>query len=108
MAKKMTTNQLLTRYALTGGAIGLYFGFFFRPAREPNLWFALLLAGLVVVVTVVVISVLGVGAMVRRVILGQNTQDTVGVGWWSAGGARARESGACDVRRIDVRDCMLG
>ena len=54
MAKKVTKNQLMTRYALTGGAIGLYFGLFFRPAGQPNLWFVLLLAGLVMVVTVVI------------------------------------------------------
>mgnify|MGYP006909080028 CR=1 FL=1 len=54
MTNKMTKNQLYTRYALTGGALGLYFGLFFRPARQPNLWFVLLLAGLVTVVTVVV------------------------------------------------------
>ncbi|MFO7684412.1 MAG: hypothetical protein R6X34_30650 [Chloroflexota bacterium] len=52
MAKKLSKNQLLTRYALTGGAIGLYFGLFFRPARQPNLWVALALAGLVTVVMV--------------------------------------------------------
>jgi len=54
MSNKMTTNQLYTRYALTGGAIGLYFGLFFRPARQPNLWFVLVLASLVTVVTVIV------------------------------------------------------
>jgi hypothetical protein len=53
MTKKVTRNQLLTRYALTGGGLGLYFGFFFRPARQPNLWFVLLLASLVMVVTVI-------------------------------------------------------
>ena len=31
MTKKGEPKQLLTRYALTGGAIGLYFGLFFRP-----------------------------------------------------------------------------
>ena len=54
MSNKMTTNQLMTRYALTGGALGLYFGLFFRPARQPNLWFVLLLAGLVMIVTVAI------------------------------------------------------
>jgi hypothetical protein len=47
MSKKTTGNQLLTRSVLTGGAIGLYFGFFFRPAREPNLLFVLGLAILI-------------------------------------------------------------
>jgi hypothetical protein len=54
MSNKMTRNQLLTRYGLTGGAIGLYFGFFFRPTRDPNLWVILILASLVTVVTVVI------------------------------------------------------
>lgn len=52
MVKKVSKNQLLTRYALTGGAIGLYFGLFFRPMRQPNLWVVLALAGLVTVVMV--------------------------------------------------------
>ena len=50
MSKKLTTNQLITRYALTGAGLGLYFGFFFRPAREPNVWFALLLAAVITIV----------------------------------------------------------
>ena len=54
MSNKITKNQLLTRYALTGAGLGLYFGLFFRPARQPNLWFVLLLSGLVMVVTVVI------------------------------------------------------
>lgn len=54
MTKKITKNQLLTRYALTGGALGLYFGFFFRPARQPSLLFALGLALLIMLVTMVI------------------------------------------------------
>ena len=54
MSKKMTTNQLITRYVLTGGGIGLYFGLFFRPAREPNLWVVLILALLITVVTTLI------------------------------------------------------
>ena len=50
MTKKGDPNQLLTRYALTGGAIGLYFGLFFRPQREANFAYALLLALVVAVV----------------------------------------------------------
>lgn len=55
MSKKMTPhegggNQLLARSALVGGALGFYFGFFFRPAREPNLLIALGLALLVTLV----------------------------------------------------------
>jgi len=29
-------NQTMTRYVLTGGALGLYFGIFFRPVRTPS------------------------------------------------------------------------
>jgi len=54
MSRKMTANQLLTRYSLTGAAIGLYFGLFFRPAREPNLLFVLALAILISVVMTVI------------------------------------------------------
>lgn len=54
MTKKITKNQLLTRYALTGGALGLYFGLFFRPARQPSLLFAFGLAVLIMVVTMVI------------------------------------------------------
>lgn len=36
MHKKPTKKQLFfQRYVLTGAALGLYFGIFFRPAREP-------------------------------------------------------------------------
>jgi hypothetical protein len=50
MKQKVEPKQLLTRYALTGGAIGLYFGLFFRPLREANFVYALGLALLVAVV----------------------------------------------------------
>lgn len=50
MSKKLTRNQLITRYALTGGALGLYFGLFFRPARQPSVLFALILAFLIMLV----------------------------------------------------------
>jgi hypothetical protein len=40
--------QKLRQYILTGAALGLYFGLFFRPARSPNLvtvlWLSLLSA----------------------------------------------------------------
>lgn len=36
----------LQRAVLTGGALGLYFGLFFRPVREPNLLTPLLLGTL--------------------------------------------------------------
>lgn len=48
MAKKSKRKQSvisdLQRHLLTGAAFGLYFGWFFRPQREPNFIFALLLA----------------------------------------------------------------
>ena len=50
MTKKGEPKQLLTRYALTGGAIGLYFGLFFRPMREANYGYALVLAAVAAVV----------------------------------------------------------
>ncbi len=50
MMKKSKPPSLLTRYALTGGAIGLYFGLFFRPTRGANFGYALGLALLVAVV----------------------------------------------------------
>jgi hypothetical protein len=54
MSKKLTTNQLLSRYGLTGGAIGLYFGLFFRPARQPSLLFVL---GLAILITLVMTAI---------------------------------------------------
>ncbi len=38
------------RYVLTGAAIGLYFGYFFRPVREPSL---LIIFGLSLVIVAV-------------------------------------------------------
>ena len=34
----------IQRYVWLGGALGLYFGWFFRPVREANLWFAFFLS----------------------------------------------------------------
>ena len=53
MTKKRTTSNLMTRYALTGGALGLYFGLFFRPVRTPSLALVLGLALTVAVVLAV-------------------------------------------------------
>lgn len=50
MTKKRTMSNLMTRYALTGGALGLYFGLFFRPVRSPS---AALVLGLALTVAVV-------------------------------------------------------
>lgn len=54
--KKSKPTPLLTRYALTGGAIGLYFGYFFRPTRGANWGYAL---GLAVVVALVLTGLHG-------------------------------------------------
>lgn len=42
-ADKTDATNLVRRYVLTGAALGLYFGLFFRPVREPSL---LLVVGL--------------------------------------------------------------
>lgn len=43
------------RYVLVGAALGLYFGYFFRPVREPNILSSLLLvAGLSLLAALVV------------------------------------------------------
>jgi len=42
---------LLQRYVLAGAAIGFYFGYFFRPVREPNLLTIIGLSAVIVVVT---------------------------------------------------------
>ncbi|WP_420642099.1 hypothetical protein [Candidatus Leptofilum sp.] len=36
--------KLLQQYVLVGGGLGLYFGWFFRPVREPNFAVAVALA----------------------------------------------------------------
>ena len=52
MNRKPTRRQLFVqRYVLTGIALGLYFGIFFRPVREPYLGYAFVLALLATIVT---------------------------------------------------------
>jgi len=46
------STSLLRRYVLTGAAIGLYFGYFFRPLREPSLALVIGLSLLAAVATV--------------------------------------------------------
>ena len=41
------------RYVLTGAGLGLYFGLFFRPLREPNLLLVVVLSLLAALITVV-------------------------------------------------------
>ena len=50
MTENSELKQLLKRYALTGAAIGLYFGWFFRPVREANYGYALIMALVVAIV----------------------------------------------------------
>lgn len=53
--KKPTRKQLLyQKYVLIGAGLGLYFGIFFRPVREPSFAVALLLGVVATVVTVIV------------------------------------------------------
>ena len=42
------------RYVLTGAGLGLYFGFLFRPVREPSLLLAIGLSFLAALVTIVI------------------------------------------------------
>ncbi len=50
MKKKRDPQSHLRQYILTGAALGLYFGWFFRPLREPSLW---TIVGLALTVTIV-------------------------------------------------------
>lgn len=50
MSKQKARMGLMQQYLLTGGGLGLYFGLFFRPTREPSFAFAVALALLAVVV----------------------------------------------------------
>ncbi|RME82844.1 MAG: hypothetical protein D6775_09730 [Caldilineae bacterium] len=63
----------LTRYVLTGTALGGYLGYFFRPRRDANLWLPLLL-GLVAALFTVGLQWLRkdglrAGARVRRLVV---------------------------------------
>lgn len=49
--KKATAQQLkVQRYVLTGIGLGIYFGWFFRPLREPSIWTPIILAATVAIV----------------------------------------------------------
>jgi hypothetical protein len=54
MAKDAIMNQLFVRNTLVGMGIGLYFGLFFRPVRQPNIASTLMLA---VAVTIVLVCI---------------------------------------------------
>ena len=43
-SKAQTKRSLVQQYILAGAGLGLYFGLFFRPVREPNFAVALALA----------------------------------------------------------------
>jgi hypothetical protein len=53
MAKQKSRTGLTQQYILAGGGLGLYFGLFFRPVREPNFAVAVALALLATAVIVV-------------------------------------------------------
>lgn len=44
MGKQKTKKTVMQQYILVGGGLGLYFGLFFRPLREPNFAVAVALA----------------------------------------------------------------
>jgi len=50
-ARESKWPAITQRYIMTGAAIGLYFGYFFRPAREPSLLFIFGLSVVIVAVT---------------------------------------------------------
>jgi disulfide bond formation protein DsbB len=54
--KKPTPMGIYQRYALTGAAIGLYFGFFYQPSGDPDYGIAIILSVLAALVTVVIHS----------------------------------------------------
>ena len=58
--KKATKAQLrVQRYVLIGVMLGVYFGWFFRPVREPSLWTPIILSAAVTVVMTVLRTVRG-------------------------------------------------
>lgn len=44
----------MRRYTLTGAGIGLYFGLFFQPAREPSINFVIMLGLAITAVTILI------------------------------------------------------
>lgn len=54
MPDKKASEKLMRRYTLTGAGIGLYFGLFFRPAREPSLRVVIMLGLAITVVTILI------------------------------------------------------
>lgn len=58
MSKKQSSDQssdqLMRRYTLTGAGIGLYFGLFFQPAREPSIRVVIMFGLAITVVTIMI------------------------------------------------------
>lgn len=50
MNKKTASMSHLRQYVLTGAALGLYFGWFFRPLRDPSIVTILLLSTVITIV----------------------------------------------------------
>lgn len=65
MKAKMNTTTL-QRYILIGASLGLYFGYFFRPQRDPNFAYALALA-VIVTIGMFALRVLGMVPLFQRV-----------------------------------------
>lgn len=54
MPNKQSADKLMRRYTLTGAGIGLYFGLFFQPAREPSIRVVIMLGLAITVVTILI------------------------------------------------------
>ena len=54
MPNKQSADKLMRRYTLTGAGIGLYFGLFFRPVREPSIRVVIMLGLAITVVTILI------------------------------------------------------
>ena len=54
MPDKQAAEKLMRRYTLTGAGIGLYFGLFFRPVREPSIRVVIMLGLAITVVTILI------------------------------------------------------
>jgi len=51
--KKTLYQRKLAQYAFVGGALGLYYGIFYKPGTEPDVAMAILLSGFAALVTVI-------------------------------------------------------
>jgi hypothetical protein len=54
--KKELFRRKLMQYALVGGGLGLYYGIFYKPGGEPDVWMAIILSAFAALVTVIVRS----------------------------------------------------